>query len=110
MLVPSPHRARISVGTLIALVVILAATWGWLRVPLVRPPDSLKMKRTAAPFLRSDVGDSFGEVPAMATKVLSVVLALAVRLVLRLGEDDGSVLSRALAVSLGILDPDLDDV
>ena len=40
--------------------------------------DSLEMKCTAAPFLRSDVGDSFGEVPAMATKVGSVVWALAV--------------------------------
>ena len=68
------------------------------------------MKRTAAPFLRSDVGDSFGEVPAMATKILSVVLALAVGLALRLGQDDGSVLPRALAVRLGILDPDLNDM
>ena len=72
--------------------------------------DSLKMKRAAAPFLRSDVGDRFGEVPAMAKKVLSVVLAFAVGLVLRLGQDDGSVVPRALAVSFGILDPDLNDM
>jgi hypothetical protein len=71
---------------------------------------SLEMKRTSAPFLRSDVGDGFGEVPAMATKILSVVLALAVGLALRLGQDDGSVLPRALAVPLGILDPDLNDM
>ena len=71
---------------------------------------SLEMKRTAAPFLRSDVGDSFGEVPAMAPNVLSVVLALTVGVVLRLGQDDGSVVPRALAVSLGILDPDLNDM
>jgi hypothetical protein len=71
---------------------------------------SLKMKRTAAPFFRSDVGDSLGEVPAVATKVLSIVLALAVGLVFRLGEDDGSILPRALTVTLGVLDPDLNDM
>src|SRR6476660_3398201 len=68
------------------------------------------MKRTAAPFFRSDVGDSLGEVPAVATKVLSIVLALAVGLVFRLGEDDGSILPRALTVTIGVLDPDLDDM
>ena len=68
------------------------------------------MKRTAAPFFRSDIGDSFGEVPAVAVKVLSVVLALAVGLLLRFGQDDGSILSRALAVTLGIFDANLNDV
>jgi hypothetical protein len=67
-------------------------------------------ERTAAPFLRSDVGDSLGEVPAMATKILSVVLTLTVRVALRLGQDDGSVLPRAFAVPVGILDSDLNDM
>ena len=68
------------------------------------------MKRTTAPIFRSDVGDRLGEIPAVATKVLSVVLAFAVGLVLRLGEDEGSILPRALTVPLGIFDPDLNDV
>jgi len=68
------------------------------------------MKRTVTPFFRRDVGDSFGEVPAVAIKVLSIVLALAVGLVFRLGQDDGSILPRALAVTYGILDPDLNDM
>jgi len=44
------------------------------------------------------------------TKVLSVVLALAVGLVFRLREDDGSILPRTLTVTVGVLDPDLDDM
>jgi hypothetical protein len=71
---------------------------------------SLEMKRTAAPFFRSDVGDRLGEVPAVAAKVLSIVLALAVGMVFRLGQDDGSVLPRALTVTVGILDPNLNDM
>src|SRR5690349_16279554 len=71
---------------------------------------SLKMKGAAAPFFRSDVGNGFGEIPAVAMEVLRVVLALAIRLVCRLGQDDGSVLSRACTVTLGILDPDLNDM
>ena len=68
------------------------------------------MKGTVAPFFRSDVGDGFGEVPAVTKKVLSIVLALAIGLVFRLGQDDGSMLSRMLAVTLGILDSDLNDM
>jgi hypothetical protein len=49
------------------------------------------MKYTAAPFLGSDIGDGFGEVPAVAVKVLSVVLTLAI-LVLGFGQDDGTFL------------------
>jgi hypothetical protein len=71
---------------------------------------SFNMKRTAAPFFRSDVGDGFGEVPSVAKQVLSIVLALAIGLVFRLSQDEGSVLSRTLAVTLGILDSDLNDV
>src|SRR3954471_2828134 len=68
------------------------------------------MKRAAAPFLRSDVGNRLGEVPAMAIKVLGIILALAVGMVLRLGQDEGAVLPCALAMPFGILDPNLDDV
>src|SRR5579862_7376504 len=68
------------------------------------------MKGTAAPFFRSDVGDGFGEVPVVPIKVLSVVLTLAIGLVFRLGQDNGSVLPRALTVPAGILDPDLNDM
>ncbi len=68
------------------------------------------MKCTAAPFLGSDIGDGFGEVPAVAAKVLSVVLALSIGLVLRFTKDDGTVPSRTLAVTLSIFDANLNDV
>jgi len=68
------------------------------------------MKSTTAPFFRSDIGDGFGEVPAVAVKVLSIVLALAIGLLLRFSQDEGSVLSCALAVILSIFDANLNDV
>ncbi len=68
------------------------------------------MKCTVAPFLGSDIGDGFGEVPAMAAKVLSVVLALSIGLVLRFSQDDGTVHSRARAVTPSIFDANLNDV
>jgi len=39
------------------------------------------MKCTAAPFFGSDIGDGLRKVPAVAAKVLSVILALAIGLV-----------------------------
>ena len=68
------------------------------------------MKCTAAPFFWSDVGDGLRKVPAVAEKVPSVVLALAIGLVLGFRQDDGTVLSRSLAVSLSIFDANLNDV
>ncbi len=68
------------------------------------------MKCTPAPFFGSDIGNGLGKVPAVAVKVLSVVLALAIGLVLRFGQDDGTVLSRPLAVTLRIFDANLNDV
>jgi len=68
------------------------------------------MKCTTAPFFGSDIGDGFGEVPAVAVKVLSVVLALAIGLVLGFRQDDGTILSRSLAVTLSIFDANLNDV
>ncbi len=68
------------------------------------------MKCTAAPFFWSDVGDGLRKVPAVAEKVPSVVLALAIGLVLGLRQDDGTVLSRSLAVTLSIFDAHLNDV
>jgi hypothetical protein len=78
------------------------STDGWV--------DSLKMKCTTAPFFRSDIGDSFGEVPVVAVKVLSIVLALAIGVLLRFSQDGGSVPSRALAMTLGIVDANLNHV
>ena len=72
--------------------------------------QSLKMKCTAAPFLGSDIGDGLRKVPAVAVKVLSVVLALAIGLVLGFRQDDGTVLSRSFAVPLSIFDANLNDV
>ena len=68
------------------------------------------MKLPAAPIFGSNIRNGFGEVPAVAVKVLSVVLALAIGLVFRFGQDDGSVLPRAFAVSVGIFDTNLNDV
>jgi hypothetical protein len=68
------------------------------------------MKRTAAPFFGSDIGDGLRKVPAVAAKVLSVVLALAIRLVLGFRQDNGTVPSRSLAVSLSIFDANLNHV
>ncbi len=68
------------------------------------------MKCTAAPLFGCDIGDGFSEVPAVAVEILSIVLALAVGLILRLSEDDGSVLPCTFAVPLGVLDTNLNDV
>ena len=68
------------------------------------------MNRTVTPLFGSDIPDGFGKVPAMAVKVLSVVLALAIGLVLGFGEDDGSVVPRAFAVTVGIFDTNLNDL
>ena len=68
------------------------------------------MKRTVTPLFGSDIGDGFGEVPAVAVKVLSVVLALAIGLVLRFSQNHGSVLPRVFAVTIGIFDTNLNDV
>jgi hypothetical protein len=68
------------------------------------------MKRTAAPFLGSDIFDRFGEVPAVAVKVLGVVLTFPIGVVLGFSQDEGTVLSCPLAMSLSIFDANLDDV
>jgi len=68
------------------------------------------MKYTAAPFLGSNIGNGFGEVPAVAVKILSIVLALAIGLLFGFSQDDGSVLPGAITVTLGIFDANLNDV
>jgi hypothetical protein len=68
------------------------------------------MKCTAAPFFGSDIGDGLRKVPAVAAKILSVVLALAIRLVLGFRQYDGTVLARSLAVTLSIFDANLNEV
>ena len=60
------------------------------------------MKRSAAPFLGSDIFDRFSKVPAVAIKVLCVVLALTVGLILGFSQDEGTVLSCPLAMRPGI--------
>jgi len=77
---------------------------------LFQRSDSFKMKCSAAPFLGSDISYGFGEVPAVTVKILSVVLALSIGLVLRFSQDDGTVPSRAFAVTLSIFDANLNDV
>lgn len=65
------------------------------------------MKLPAAPFLRSHIGNGFGEIPTMTVKILGIVLALAIRMILRLTQNDGAILPRSLAVPLGILNANL---
>lgn len=65
------------------------------------------MKCTVTPLFWSDIGDGFSEVPAVAVKVLSVVLALTIGLILRFSQYDGSVLPRAFAVIVGMFDTNL---
>ena len=65
------------------------------------------MKFSATPFLGRDVGDGFSEVPAVTVKILDVVLSLAVRMILGFTQDDGAVLPRSLAVTLGIFSANL---
>lgn len=72
--------------------------------------ESFKMKCTTAPFFGSDIGDGLREVPAVAAKVLRVVLALAIGLVFGFCQDGGTILSRSLAVPLGIFDANLNNV
>jgi hypothetical protein len=68
------------------------------------------MKFTATPFFGSDIGDGLRKIPAVTVKVLSVVLALAIRLVLGFRQNDHTVPSRSVAMPLGIFDANLDDV
>ncbi len=68
------------------------------------------MKCTATPFFGSNIRDGFGEVPAVAVKVLSVVLALAIALVLGFSQDDGTILARAFAVTFSVFDANLNDM
>src|SRR5215470_6161713 len=65
------------------------------------------MKLSAAPVFRSHIGDGFGEIPAVAVEIPGIVLALAIVMFLRLRQDYGPVLARALAVADRILDANL---
>jgi hypothetical protein len=71
--------------------------WGFL----------LQMKLPIAPFFRRDVGNGFGEVPAVAVKILRVVLAFAIRVIFRFAQDQGPILPRAFAVAPSIFNPNL---
>jgi len=71
---------------------------------------SFKMKFAAAPFFGSNIGNAFGEIPAVAVKVLGIVLALAIGLISGFSQDDGAVLSRPLTVTVGIFNANLHDV
>src|SRR5215471_16445480 len=68
------------------------------------------MKFSAAPVFGSDIGDGFGEIPVVAVKVASIVLAFAIRVILRFSQDRCPVLPCALTVTLSILAPNLNDV
>ncbi len=70
----------------------------------------LEMELPSAPFLRGNVLDRLCEVPMVTVEVPSIVLTLSVGLILRLGQDHGTVLPRTLAVPLSVFDANLDDV
>ena len=60
------------------------------------------MKLPATPFFGCHIGDGLGEVPAVAVEILGVVLAFAVGMGLGFSQDEGAVLPRPPAVSIGI--------
>lgn len=68
------------------------------------------MKFTAAPLFGSDIRDRLRKVPAVAVKVLRVVLALAIRLVLGFRQNNGPVSSRSIAMPLCVFDANLNDM
>jgi hypothetical protein len=69
--------------------------------------ELFQMEGTTAPLFGGDISDGFGKVPAVTMKILGIVLALAIGMFLRFRQDDGPILSRALAVTLRIFDADL---
>lgn len=72
--------------------------------------DSFQMKYPTAPFLGCDIRDRFGEVPAVAVEIFSIVLTLTIGLIPGFSQDSGAVLARALAMSVSIVDANLNDV
>ena len=70
-------------------------------------PTSLQMKFSTTPLFGSDIGDGFGEVPAVTVKILDIVLSLAIRMILRFTQDDGAVLPCSLAMTLGVFNANL---
>ena len=82
----------------------------WCATVAFHTPDSFQVKCATAPFLGGNIGNCFGEVPPMATKILSVVLAFSIGMVLWFRQDDGTVPPRTLAVTARIFDANLNDV
>ena len=70
----------------------------------------LKMKCTIAPLFRSNIANGFGKVPTMPVKVLRIVLAFAIRLVFRFGQNNCPVLSSPLTVTNSIFNANLNDM
>ena len=70
-------------------------------------PQSLQMKFPTTPIFWSNIGNGLSEIPSMPVKVLRIVLPLAVRMLYRFAQNDGSVLPRAFAVLIGAFDPHL---
>jgi len=68
------------------------------------------MEFAAAPLFRRDILEGLCKVPKVAVKILSVVLAFAIWLVLRFCQDDGTDLSRSLAMPPSVFDANLNDV
>jgi len=65
------------------------------------------MKGTITPLFRSDIPDSFREVPVVPVKVLSIILALPIRMIFRFAQDDSPVPPCALAVAHCVFDANL---
>lgn len=79
-----------------------------LRAP--NASGALKVKCAVAPLFRSDIANGFSKVPAMPIEVLRIILALAIRLIDGLSQDNGPVLSRAFAVANNIFNASLNDM
>ena len=73
----------------------------------LRARSLFNVEGVVAPFFGGDILDSFCEVPAVAVKVLNVILALAVGMLCGLCQDHGAILTRSLAMAFCIFDADL---
>lgn len=68
------------------------------------------MEGAVAPIFWGNIGNCFSEIPTVPKKIPSVILAFAIWVLCRFGNNDRAVLPRTFAVTPSIFDSDLSDV